>query len=395
MPLKSHRKRFEDIPEYLSSLESHHMFRRRRIVGTKQGRILLVDGKQMINFSSNDYLGLAGDARIAKAFSEGIEKWGTGSGASHLISGHTAAHHELEELLAEFTGRPRALLYSSGYAANVGVINALLSVGDFVFEDRLNHASLLDGGWISRANFRWYPHNDIHSLRSALQSNDIGTARTLIVSDGTFSMDGDYCELAALVSAADDHNAWLMIDDAHGFGVVGKHGEGLVAANAYGVEDVQILVGTLGKAFGTSGAFVTGTHDLIETLIQRSRNYIFTTAMPAALAHATKTSLEIVRTEDWRRQRILELVSLFRDGLDDCNAALLPSNSSIQPIVLGAPESALVISRHLEQQGFFVTPIRPPTVPQGSSRLRVTITAAHRESDVTRLAEAIRSAPNL
>lgn len=349
----------------------------------------------MINFSSNDYLGLAGDARIAKAFAEGIEKWGTGSGASHLISGHTAAHHELEESLADFTGRPRALLYSSGYAANVGVINALLSVGDFVFEDRLNHASLLDGGWISRANFQWFPHNDIHSLCSLLQSTEIGTARTLIVSDGTFSMDGDYCDLAALVDTANAHNAWLMIDDAHGFGVVGECGEGLVAANEFGVDDVQVLVGTLGKAFGTAGAFVTGTDDLIETLIQRSRNYIFTTAMPAALAHATKTSLEIVKSENWRRRRIVELVRLFRQGLDGCNVTLLPSISSIQPIVLGAPESALDIANHLEQRGLFVTPIRPPTVPQGSSRLRVTITAAHRESDVTQLVEAIRSAPTV
>lgn len=367
------------------------MYRVRRNLEGPQGREVTLEGRAFLNFSSNDYLGLAGEARVAEAFKRGIDRWGTGTGASHLICGHTAAHEELEEALAALTGRPRALLYGSGYAANVGVINALLSVGDFVFQDRLNHASLLDGGWISRATFSWFGHRDSADLEVKLAAIDHEPTRKLIVSDGTFSMDGDMCHLDELVASSARHRAWVLIDDAHGMGVHGPKGVGLVDPSLYSTTDVPILVGTLGKAFGTAGAFVAGEDALIETLIQRSRNYIFTTAMPSALAVATQESLEIAMAEDWRREHLVALIDRFRDGSRDLGFDLMPSTSPIQPLIVGDPARALSLSRALLQRGLLIGAIRPPTVPEGTSRLRVTLTAAHRMADVDRLLEALAS----
>lgn len=365
------------------------MYRVRRKIQGPQGREVALGGRAYLNFSSNDYLGLAGDPRVGEAFKRGIDRWGTGTGASHLISGHTAAHEELEEALAAFTGRPRALLYGSGYAANVGVINALLSVGDFVFQDRLNHASLLDGGWISRATFSWFEHRDSADLEAKLAAIDDEPTRKLIVSDGTFSMDGDTCRLDELVASSARHRAWILIDDAHGMGVHGPKGVGLVDPSRYSTADVPILVGTLGKAFGTAGAFVAGEDALIETLIQRSRNYIFTTAMPSALAVATLKSLEIAMAEDWRREHLVTLIDRFRDGCRDLGFDLMPSTSAIQPLIVGDPARALGLSRALGQRGLLIGAIRPPTVPEGTSRLRVTLTAAHSVADVDRLVDAL------
>lgn len=367
------------------------MYRVRRNLDGPQGREVTLEGRAFLNFSSNDYLGLAGEARVAEAFKRGIDRWGTGTGASHLICGHTAAHEELEEALAALTGRPRALLYGSGYAANVGVINALLSVGDFVLQDRLNHASLLDGGWISRATFSWFEHRDSADLEAKLAAIDDEPTRKLIVSDGTFSMDGDMCHLDELVASSARHRAWALIDDAHGMGVHGPKGVGLVDPSLYSTADVPVLVGTLGKAFGTAGAFVAGEDALIETLIQRSRNYIFTTAMPSALAVATMKSLEIAMAEDWRREHLVALIDRFRDGTRDLGFDLMPSTSPIQPLMVGDPARALSLSRALLQRGLLIGAIRPPTVPEGTSRLRVTLTAAHRMADVDRLLEALAS----
>lgn len=380
---------FSDIGGRLEELRAQGMYRRRRTLQGAQGREVVVDGQRLVNFCSNDYLGLAADARIAEAFKAGIDRWGVGAGASHLVCGHGAAHEALESALAEFTGRPRALLYSTGYGANVGVINALLSLGDFVFEDRLNHASLLDGGWISRATFSWFDHLDSADLEREIAASASLGGRRLIVSDGTFSMDGDACRLDELVAVAARHGAWVMIDDAHGIGVHGTNGAGLVDPARYGTGEVPVLVGTLGKAFGTAGAFVAGDDDLIETLVQRSRNYIYTTAMPPALAAATLASLEIVREEAWRREHLANLVERFRANAATLGLKLLPSSSPIQPLVVGTAEKALSISRHLEESGFFIVAIRPPTVPQGTSRLRITLTAAHRPEDVDRLFEAL------
>lgn len=376
------------------------MYRRRRVVESPQGREIVVDGRALLNFCSNDYLGLAADPRITASLQEATARWGVGSGASHLVCGHTAVHHELEEALAEFTGRPRALLFGSGYAANLGTIGALLGPGDLVLEDRLNHASLLDGGWISRAEFGWYRHADAADLAQKLAAklaaklDDAAPSagRTLVVSDGTFSMDGDLCPLPALVELARAHGAWLMIDEAHGLGVHGRGGRGLVDAERYTTADVPVLMGTLGKAFGTFGAFVAGDEDLIELLIQRARNYIFTTALPAAIAAATLTSLRLVETEEWRRERLRELIARFRAGAAQLGLALAPSETPIQPLIVGVPRRAVAVSTALERAGMLVTAIRPPTVPVGTSRLRITFTAAHGPADVDRLLDALQAA---
>ena len=384
-----HGQGFDDLESHLADLRRQDMYRVRRNLEGPQGREVALEGRAFLNFSSNDYLGLAADPRVAEAFKQGIDRWGTGTGASHLICGHTAAHEELEEALATLTGRPRALLYGSGYAANVGVINALLSVGDFVFQDRLNHASLLDGGWISRATFSWFRHRDSVDLEAQLAAIDHQPTRKLIVSDGTFSMDGDTCRLDDLVATSARHRAWILIDDAHGMGVHGPKGVGLVDPIRYATTDVPVLVGTLGKAFGTAGAFVAGEDALIETLIQRSRNYIFTTAMPSALAVATLKSIEIAIAEDWRRERLVTLIDRFRDGSRDLGFNLMPSTSPIQPLIVGDPARALGLSRALARRGLLIGAIRPPTVPEGTSRLRVTMTAAHRVADVDRLLDAL------
>jgi len=380
---------FDDIPSKLARLAKRRLYRRRRIVESPVSRTVRVDGRDLCNFCSNDYLGLAGDERIAAAFASGVERWGVGAGASHLVCGHTAAHHELEEALADFTGRERALLFSTGYGANIGIINALIGQGDRVFEDRLNHASLLDGGWISGAEFGWYAHADPLDLEVQLNAMEARPRRLLIVSDGTFSMDGDLCPLEGLVPLARRFDAWLMIDDAHGLGVHGPRGGGLVDPERFGTGDVQVLMATLGKAFGTFGAFVAGDEALIEFLIQRARNYIYTTALPSAVAVATLRSLEIVSTEDWRRAHLVDLIHRFRTGADRIGLSLLPSDTPIQPIVVGDSGRALDISAALEERGMMLTAIRPPTVPPGTARLRITLTAAHQPEDIERLLAAL------
>ena len=386
-----HQQGFDDLHRHLDGLRARSLYRRRRTLDSPQGREVVVDGRRLLNFCSNDYLGLAGDPRVREAFKAAIARWGTGAGASHLVCGHTAAHEALEFALAEFTGRPRTLLYSSGYGANVGVINALLSMGDFVFEDRLNHASLLDGGRISQATFLWFDHLDTVHLERELDAVADATGRKLIASDGTFSMDGDQCLLDDTIAIAKRHRAWIMIDDAHGMGVHGHQGVGLVDPQRYSTDEVPVLIGTLGKAFGTSGAFVAGDEGLIETLIQRSRNYIYTTAMPSALAAATLASLEIARAEEWRREHLARLIDRFRSGASTIGFSGTPSESPIQPLVVGDPARALAMSGALEERGFLITAIRPPTVPAGTSRLRITLTAAHEASDIDQLLEALAS----
>lgn len=381
-----------DISEQLAALRRRDMYRRRRVVEGPQGREIVVEGRRLLNFCSNDYLGLAADERIRDSLARALSRWGTGSGSSQLVCGYTAAHRELEEALAEFTGRPRALLFSSGYAANMGAIGALLGPGDRVFEDRLNHASLLDGGWVSRAEFAWFRHADASDLERQLAAGGRAGARTLVASDGTFSMDGDQCPLRELVATARRHGAWLMVDDAHGLGVHGRGGRGLVDAREFGTGDVQVLVGTLGKAFGTFGAFVAADEEVIELLVQRARHLIYTTAMPAALAAATLTSLRIVEQEEWRRERLRALVQRFRAGVEQLGIAMPVSQAPIQPLVLGEPGRTLAISAALEQAGLLATAIRPPTVPVGTSRLRITFSAAHEIGDVDRLLEALDAA---
>lgn len=376
------------------------LYRHRKILNSPQSTEIIVEGKKLLSFCSNDYLGLANHPDVIVAFKNGLDLYGVGSGASHLITGHSAAHHELEEALAEFTGRSRALLFSSGYMANMGVITTLLGKKDYLFEDKLNHASLIEGGLFSGARFQRYPHLNTDSLSQQLEKanqrevEDEHKPRKLIISDGVFSMDGDVAPLEELIKLANKNDAQLMIDDAHGFGCLGKDGGGLVSSlQETGFEinesNLQILVGTLGKAFGTSGAFVAGSEELIETLIQFCRPYIYTTAMAPALAVASLCSLKILQKEHWRREHLNNMVVAFRKRCEELGFTLTNSQTPVQAIIFGKVETALKSSQVLEQQGIMVSAIRPPTVPMGSSRLRITLSAAHTEKQLSILLNAL------
>lgn len=362
------------------------LLRRRLTLESSQGVFVRVAGRDYLNFCSNDYLGLAAHPRIVARFQQAAARYGVGSGASHLVCGHSAPHHELEEALAEFTGRPRALLYSSGYMANTGVLTSLLRKGDQVFEDRLNHASLLDGGLFSGARFRRFPHNDTIALEKKLS---VAEGAKLVVVDGVFSMDGDSAPLVDLADVCRRHDAWLMVDDAHGFGVLGESGVGSTAGATLGVHSVPVLMATLGKALGTAGAFVAGSELLIETLIQHSRNYIYTTAIPPAVAAATLEALALVRDEAWRRSHLAALIQRFRLGAEQLALPIMASDSAIQPLLIGPSTRAVEVSERLLAQGFLVAAIRPPTVPANTSRLRITLSASHSEAQVDQLLQAL------
>ncbi|MEW8425258.1 MAG: 8-amino-7-oxononanoate synthase [Candidatus Thiodiazotropha sp.] len=379
------------LTQALQARRNQGLYRSRRVVSTPQQAELVVDGKRVIAFCSNDYLGLASHPEVVEALRQGAERYGVGSGAAHLITGHNRAHHRLEEALAEFTARPRALLFSTGYMANLGVISALLKNGDRLFEDRLNHASLVDAGQLTRAKTVRYRHRDPRSLEQQLARSDGGQA--LIATDGVFSMDGDLAPMPELVALARKHQAWLMVDDAHGLGVLGQEGGGILSHFGLGVDDVEILMGTLGKGFGTYGAFVAGSEGLIETLIQQARSYIYTTAPPAALAEATLVSLRLARQESWRRERLKGLVERFRHAAGQIGLPLMESATPIQPILAGSSEQAVAWSMKLEEQGVLVSAIRPPTVAEGSARLRVTFSANHTDRQLERLLDALAKLP--
>ncbi len=374
----------------LEQRQREQLYRRRLTLAGPQQPAIEVDGQALLAFCSNDYLGLANHPEVRRAFIDAAERYGVGSGASHLVNGHQAPHQALEEALAAFTGRPRALLYSTGYMANLGVIAALLGRRDAVFEDRLNHASLLDGGLLAQARFQRYRHNDGAHLERLLEASD--APRKLVVTDGVFSMDGDVADLPALAQSCRRQDAWLMVDDAHGFGVLGEQGGGVAEQCGLDTEALPILVGTLGKAFGTAGAFVAGSEALIETLIQFSRTYIYTTGQPPAVAAATLKALELLQGERWRREHLNALIARFRNGAEALGLTLMDSPTPIQPILLGSADRALAMSEHLRGQGILVTAIRPPTVPRDTARLRVTLSAAHSEADIDRLLRALARA---
>ncbi|MEN8180684.1 MAG: 8-amino-7-oxononanoate synthase, partial [Pseudomonadota bacterium] len=336
----------------LQERRNAELYRSRLVVESPQQPELQIDGRRMLSFCSNDYLGLANHPQVVKALQTGAQRYGVGSGASHLISGHSQAHHALEEELAEFTGRPRALLFSTGYMANLGVISALFERGDSLYEDRLNHASLIDAGLLSRASLKRYQHADMQSLQQQLSG--VVQGQRLIATDGVFSMDGDIAPLPELAELARQNHAWLMLDDAHGLGVLGEEGRGCL--EHFGLEGdlAPILMGTLGKAFGAFGAFVAGSEELIETLIQQARSYIYTTASPPAVAEATRVSLRIAREESWRRERLKHLISRFRQAAEQLDLPLLASETPIQPILAGSAERAMDWSRLLKTYGILV-----------------------------------------
>jgi 8-amino-7-oxononanoate synthase len=377
----------DEFDAQLAALKAQGLYRSRRVIESPQGVDVHCGGRPLLNFCSNDYLGLANHPDVVDAFKRAADRYGVGSGSAHLVCGHSAAHHALEEELAEFVGRERALLFSTGYMANLGIISALTGRSDAVFEDRLNHASLLDGGLLSGAKFKRYRHADARHLDALLQQTE--AVRRLIVSDGVFSMDGDLAPLPELAQAARKHNAWLMVDDAHGLGVLGLKGKGVLEHFRLDQDAVPVLMGTLGKGFGTFGAFVAGSEELIETLIQKARSYIYTTALPPAVAEATRAALQRVIADSWRRDKLQALTARFAQGATQLGLPLMPSQSAIQPLLVGDSLRALQLSEALLQQGILIGAIRPPTVPQGSARLRITFSALHDEAHIDRLLDVL------
>ncbi len=375
----------------LSELERRDLKRGRttiEAVGEPDSRLLTVaGGRQLVDFSSNDYLGLARHPAVTAAMCESAQRCGAGSGASHLVTGHGIEHARLEEELAAFTGRERALLFSTGYMANLAVVTALAGRGELVLLDKLSHASLIDGGLLSGAQFKRYAHGDAAAAARALDES--GANAAVVATDGVFSMEGDIAPLPALAQASHAHRAWLIVDDAHGLGVIGHSGRGSLEHFGLNSADVPVLMGTLGKAFGSFGAFVAGSRALIEFLIQKARPYIYTTALPQPVAAATRAALEVSQLESWRRERVMTLTARFRNAARQAGLRLMPSNTPIQPVVLGSSAGALHAQRALLEAGFWVVAIRPPTVPQGTARLRVTLAATHTESQVDALVAAL------
>ncbi len=373
----------------LEEKKRQHRYRKRRIINSPQQAEIIFENKKVISFCSNDYLGFANHPLLKQATCDAIKKHGVGSGSAHLVNGHTMAHHQLEQELAEFTGYPRAILFSTGYMANLGLCQALLDKNDFVFEDRLNHASLIDGGLISGARFQRYLHNDVNSLQQKISKVEKTTAEKLILTDGVFSMDGDIANLPALATLCKTSDSWLMVDDAHGFGTLGETGKGCLQHFSLNSSDVPIYMATLGKAMGTAGAFIAGSEALIETIIQQARTYIYTTAMPAAIAEATRCSLKLLQNEPEHLQKLKHNITYFRNCCEQLGLNIESSQTAIQPLIIGDEKQTVSISQQLFDAGFLVTAIRPPTVPKGTSRLRITLSARHTHTHIDALTAAL------
>jgi 8-amino-7-oxononanoate synthase len=372
-----------------SQREADGLLRRLRTIGGNDGAHTVVDGRRLLNFSSNDYLGLAGHRLLVAALKQAADEHGVGATAAHLVCGHRAPHAALEDALAEWTGRERALLFSTGYMANLGVISALLGAGDLCVQDKLNHACLLDGARLAGCTLKRYPHGNVDAANRQLANAGAGAA--MLATDGVFSMDGDIAPLRELAAIARDQRATLLVDDAHGIGVLGADGAGSVAEAGLDCVDVPILMATLGKAVGTAGAFVAGSAALIDALMQFARTYVYTTAMPPALAAASLAAVAIARKDAWRREQLGMLVDRFRVGALAMGVSLEDSRTPVQPILVGSAERAVDLAAALEEEGLLAIAIRPPTVPPGGARLRITFTALHQAGDVDRLLQALES----
>ena len=382
-----HSNLIEDLRERLHHRESAQLYRSRSILQSPQESHVVVAGRQYLAFCSNDYLGLANHPQLVAAVCEGARQYGVGAGASHLINGHSTAHHILETALADFTGFPKAVLFSTGYMANAGVITALAGREDALFADKLNHASLNDAALLSRARFSRYPHLDLATLERQLAASH--GRRKLVMTDSVFSMDGDIAPIAALLGLCQKHDAWLMLDDAHGFGVLGGKGQGILSY--FNISSPRIIyMATLGKAAGVFGAFVAAQPEIIETLVQRARSYIYTTASPPMLSHALLKSLELIESEEWRRTKLAQLIACLKGELQSLRWKLLPSSTPIQPLIIGQTDAAVKVSEALRERNILVPAIRPPTVPQGSARLRLSLSASHSTEDVAQLAAVLK-----
>ena len=379
---------WKELESQLAGLADDHLLRTRKTLETGCNTHVSVDGKPLLAFCSNDYLGLASHPAVQEAVCKAVRQWGTGSGGSHVVNGHMMPHQMLEETLARFVGADRALYYSTGYMANIGVVPTLVGRGDAVFADRLNHASLIDAVQLSRADHRRYAHKDMAQLETMLASSD--AKRKLILSDAVFSMDGDVAPLKELLDLAERYDTWLVLDDAHGFGVLGQEGRG--SLNHFGIpfHPRLVYIGTLGKAAGVSGAFVAGSSTVIEWLMQRSRSYIFTTASSPVIAAALLASLALVRQGDDRREQLKQLAKRLHEGLQGTAWQILPSYTAIHPIIVGENDAVLRVSDALMDRGIWVPAIRPPTVPKGQARLRISLSASHTFEDVERLVCALR-----
>lgn len=377
---------FAALQKELDERAAQGLLRQRRTLDTPQTPHIIVDGKPYLAFSSNDYLGLANHPQLIAALQQGAVDWGVGAGAAHLVNGHFTPHHQLEQALAAFVGKPAALLFSTGFMANLGVVQALVGKDDTVFADKLNHASLNDAMLLSRATVQRYRHGDMVHLAGLLEKRAGG--RKLVITDAVFSMDGDLAPLPELLALCERHDAWLLVDDAHGFGVLGQQGRGSISH--YGLESPRIiLMGTLGKAAGVSGAFVAAEQVVVDTLVNQARSYVYTTASPPALSVALLSSLQLMEQGDALRAHLRNLVEKLRTGLGDLPWKLMASDTAIQPLLIGDNKQALALSAGLREHGIWVAAIRPPTVPQGTARLRITLSAAHTEADVQRLIEAL------
>ena len=379
---------FDDLKGQLGALGKNGLERRRRTLQAPCGPLARVDGRELISFCSNDYLGLASDPALIAAACAGAQRWGVGSGASHLVSGHLEPHQALEERLAEFTGFPRALLFSTGYLANLGIVPALVGRGDAVCADKLNHASLIDAVQLARADSRRYAHGDLAALERLLAAS--GAKRKLILSDAVFSMDGDLAPLPGLLELAERFDAWLLIDDAHGFGVLGAQGRGSLSHFGIAASPRILYMGTLGKAAGASGAFVAADSDVIEWLMQRARTYMFTTGASPVMASALLASVDLIEQGDARRAQLRLLAAQLQAGLADTRWRLAASPTAIQPLLIGDNFETLRVADALFADGLWVPAIRPPTVAKGSARLRISLSAAHGAEQVARLVEALR-----
>ena len=379
----------DSLQTALDELEVDGLKRRRRTLEAPCSPLALIDGQHLVSFCSNDYLGLANEQAVIDAACTGARTWGVGSGASHLVSGHQSPHEALEQKLASFTGFARALLFSTGYMANLGIVPALVGRGDAVFADKLNHASLIDAVQLSRATSERYLHGNLAMLESQLAASE--AKRKLILTDAVFSMDGDLAPLPELLELAERFDAWLVVDDAHGFGVLGPQGRGSVAHFGMPASPRLIYMGTLGKAAGASGAFVAAHATVIEWLLQRARTYIFTTGSSPAIACALLASLNLIEQGDARREQLQLLTAQLRDGLANTRWHLQASPTAIQALLVGDNHEALHLSNALFERGLWVPAIRPPTVPKGSARLRISLSAAHTSAQLAMLVDALRA----
>ena len=376
-----------DFTDILSAKKQQGLYRTRITHNSPQTPVLTISNKQYLSFCSNDYLGLANHEKVKNSLIDAVNLYGVGSGSSHLISGHHFLHEQLEQKLAEITNRSKALVFANGYMANIAIVNTLLKPGDAVFMDRLNHASMYDGCMLAKVKIYRHKHNCTASLEKNLQKSTEN--RKLIITDSVFSMDGDIAPIASLVRLAKKYGALLAVDDAHGFGVLGNTGAGIAELCNCTQQDIPILMGTFGKALGTYGAFIAGSSNLIDVFIQQARSYIYTTALPPAIAKATLTSLHLITAEQQRRDKLNELIAEFKRGCDRFKIKRCESSTAIQPIIMQDSNKAVFFSEKLEEMGIIVKAIRPPTVPVGTARLRITLSYLHTKPQIHRLLVAL------